>query len=114
MTINTDKLGWLVAAAMASAATPGVNPEDTWRLYAALGHAAGAHPLVRVDTPQVLVDCLDRDDGTRFVWLVSQAPTPVTVAPRTQTGDPLLDLRTGAPTSTVELAPYGVRVLRTL
>jgi len=98
--------------AMASA-TPAVNPEDTWRLYAALAHAAGAHPLVRVDDPRVLVDCLDRDDGIRFVWLVSQAGTPVTVTPRTHTGMPLCDLRSGAQVSTVELPPYGVRVLRT-
>ncbi|HKS99255.1 MAG TPA: beta-mannosidase, partial [Rugosimonospora sp.] len=96
-----------------AAAAPAVNPEDTWRLYAALGHAAGAHPVVRVDQPEVLVDCLDRDDGTRFVWLVSQASTPVAVTPRTQTGLPLRDLWSGALVSTVELPPFGVRVLRT-
>jgi endo-1,4-beta-mannosidase len=96
-----------------AAATPRVNPEDTWRLYAALGHAAGVHPVVRVDDPRVLVDCLDRDDGLRFVWLVSQADTPLTVTPRTHTGRPLCDLRSGFVVSTVELPPFGVRVLRT-
>jgi hypothetical protein len=85
---------------------------DTWRLYTALAHAAGAHPVVRVDEPRVLADCLDRDDGTRFVWLVSQAPAPVTVTPRTHTGTPLCDLRSGTRMSTVELPPFGVRVLR--
>jgi endo-1,4-beta-mannosidase len=96
-----------------AAALPAVNPEQTWRLYRALAAQAGALPLVRVDEPRVLVDCLDRDDGTRFVWLVSQSPEPLTVAPRTRTGSPLHDLHGDVEVSTVDLPPYGVRILRT-
>jgi endo-1,4-beta-mannosidase len=101
-----------------AAATPEVNPESTWRLYAALAHAAGAHPLVTVQVagraesqPRVMVDCLDREDGVRFVWLISEADTPLTVAARTRDGQPLQDLETGEEVSTVDLPPFGVRVL---
>ncbi|MBO0870482.1 MAG: cellulase family glycosylhydrolase [Micromonosporaceae bacterium] len=95
-----------------AAATARVNPEPTWRLYAALAQAAGAHPQATVDDPQVLVDCLDRDDGARFVWLVSQTGAPLAVTPRAAGGQPLHDLETGVEVSTVELPPFGVRVLR--
>jgi hypothetical protein len=97
--------------AMAASAVAG--SADIGRLYAALAHAAGAHPFVQLDHGSVLVDCLDHVDGTRFVWLVSQASTPVRVTPRTRNGRPLADLRTALPVSTVELPPFGVRVLRT-
>jgi endo-1,4-beta-mannosidase len=96
-----------------AAATPEVNPEQTWRLYHALALHAGALPLVHVDEPRVLVDCLDRDDGTRFVWLISQSPAPLTVTPRTRDGSTLQDLHTEAEVPTVDLPAFGVRVLRT-
>jgi endo-1,4-beta-mannosidase len=96
-----------------AAATPEVNPEQTWRLYQALATDAGASPFVQVDEPGVLVDSLDRDDGTRFVWLVSQAPGPVTVNPRTSNGSPLLELHTGTEVAAVELPAFGVQVLYT-
>jgi endo-1,4-beta-mannosidase len=90
-----------------------VNPEQTWRLYRALAAEAGVSAHVRVDEARVLVDCLDRDDGTRFVWLISQSLSPLTVTPRTRTGSPLHDLHTGAEVSTVELSAFGVVVLCT-
>jgi endo-1,4-beta-mannosidase len=96
-----------------AAATPGVNPEQTWRLYRALAQHAGVTPIVRLDDPRVLVDSLDRDDGGRFVWLISQSPLPVTVTPRTPTGSPLHELHTGAEMSTVDIPAFGVRVLHT-
>ncbi len=96
-----------------AAATPGVNPEPTWRLYRALAQHAGATPIVRLDEPRVLVDSLDRDDGTRFIWLISQSPVPLTVTPRTSTGSPLHELHTAAETSTVDIPAFGVRVLHT-
>jgi endo-1,4-beta-mannosidase len=96
-----------------AAAAPGVNPEPTWRLYRALAHHAGATPVVQLDDPRVLVDSLDRDDGRRFVWLISQSPLSVTVNPRTPTGSPLHELHTGAEVSTVDIPAFGVRVLHT-
>jgi endo-1,4-beta-mannosidase len=92
-----------------AAATPEVNPEQTWRLYAALAEEAGVQPLVRSGDPRVLVDHLTRDDGTHFTWLISQSPDPLTVTP---TGPPLHDLDS-TPVDTVTLPPWGVRVLRT-
>jgi hypothetical protein len=68
---------------------------------------------VEVGEPRVLVDCLERSDGQRFVWLISQSDAPLTVTPRAGSGLPLHDLDTGAEISIVELAPYGVHVLRT-
>jgi endo-1,4-beta-mannosidase len=91
-----------------AAATPEVNPEQTWRLYQALAAEVGVTPPVRVGDPRVLVDCLDRDDGARFVWLVSQSPEPLTVTP----DPPLSDVDTGGVLASVPLPPYGVRVLR--
>ena len=96
-----------------AAAVPAVNPEPTWRLYAALAEAAGVVPPVAAGDPRVLVDCLDRDDAQRFVWLVSQADDELTVTPRAASGLPLYDLETGAEVDAVRLPPYGVRVLRT-
>jgi endo-1,4-beta-mannosidase len=96
-----------------AAATPGVNPERTWRLYRALAQHAGVTPVVRLDEPRVLVDSLDRDDGRRFVWLISQSPLPVTVTPRTPTGSLMHELHTGAEMSTVDIPAFGVRVLHT-
>lgn len=96
-----------------AAAVPAVNPEQTWRLYAALAGAAGVRPPVATGDPRVLADCLDRSDGQRFVWLISQADAEVTVAPRAASGHALYDLDTDAEVDRVRLAPYGVRVLRT-
>ncbi len=96
-----------------AAALPGVNPEQTWRLYRALANHAGAQPIVQLDDPRVLVDGLDRDDGTRFVWLISQSPLPLRVKPRTTNGSPLQELHTGAEISTVDIPAFGVRVLHT-
>jgi endo-1,4-beta-mannosidase len=95
-----------------AAAIPQVNPEQTWRLYAALAAHAGARPAVRAGDPRVLVDCLDRADGARFAWFVSQAAEPLAVTPEVAGGAALRDLDTGALVSTVTLPAYGVRVLR--
>ena len=96
-----------------AAATEDVNPDETWRLYRALAIHAGAAPIVQLDEANVLVDSLDRDDGTRFIWLISATPRPVTVAPRIPTGKPLHELHTGAEVSTVDIPAFGVRVLHT-
>jgi endo-1,4-beta-mannosidase len=93
-----------------AAYVPAVNPEDTWRLYAALATEAGVRRTAWVDDPRVLVDTLERDDGARFVWFVSQCAEPLSVVPE---GVRVCELDgTGTPVDRVELAPYGVRVLR--
>jgi len=89
-----------------------VNPEQTWRLYAALADFAGVQPAVTVDSPDVLVDGLVHQDGRRFVWLVSERDTPLLVRPQVPAGGWLVPLGGGDPIEEVELAPYGVRVLQ--
>ncbi|MGW7689164.1 cellulase family glycosylhydrolase [Streptomyces asiaticus] len=92
-----------------AARTARANPEETHRLYAALGDVAGVHRPVTVDSPHVGADLLVHDDGRRFVWLVSQSPEEVTVRPAAE--GTLHDLASGAATADVTLGPYGVRVL---
>ena len=100
-----------------AAATPHVNPDQTARLYAALAAEAGAAPQLRVDDPRVFVDALQHACGDRFVWLINAvgeplAVTPVRAGPAGEAPAGLLDLAIGRPVETVELGPFGVRVLR--
>jgi len=88
-----------------------VNPESTWRVYRALAQEAGATGPVSVPDPRVLVDALEHADGTRFVWLVSEAADELKVQPRVADGS--LATLDGEPVGeTVLLPPYGVSVLR--
>jgi hypothetical protein len=89
-----------------------VNPEQTWRLYAALADFAGVEQAVTVDSPDVLVDGLVHQDGRRFVWLVSERDGPLVVRPRVAAGSRLMPLGGGDAVEQVELAPYGVTVLQ--
>jgi endo-1,4-beta-mannosidase len=89
-----------------------VNPEQTWRLYAALADRAGVVPAVTVDSPEVLVDGLVHQDGRRFVWLVSEHDGPLVVRPRLMAGCRLVPLEGGDPIDEVELTAYGVKVLQ--
>ena len=89
-----------------------VNPEQTWRLYAALADLAGVEQQVTVDSPDVLVDGLVHQDGRRFVWLVSESDGPLRVRPRLSTGGRLIPLGGGDTVEEVELGPYGVTVLQ--
>ena len=89
-----------------------VNPEQTWRLYAALADRAGVVSAVTVDSPEVLVDGLVNEDGRRFVWLVSEHDGPLVVHPRVTAGARLIPLEGGGPVEEVELAAYGVTVLQ--
>jgi hypothetical protein len=88
-----------------------VNPEQTWRLYAALADLAGVQSAVTVNSPDVLVDGLVHEDGRRFVWFVSEREVPLVVRPAVQSGGWLTPLGGGEAVEAVELAPYGVRVL---
>lgn len=89
-----------------------VNPEQTWRLYAALADLAGVAPAVTVDTPEVLVDGLVHQDGRRFVWLVNECDGSLVVRPRLPAGSRLIPLGGGDVVQEVKLAPYGVTVLQ--
>ncbi len=64
-----------------AARTARANPAQTHRLYAALAELAGAARPVTVDTPYVAADTLVREDGTRYVLLVSQSGEELTVRP---------------------------------
>ncbi|QUH01392.1 beta-galactosidase trimerization domain-containing protein [Saccharopolyspora erythraea] len=86
-----------------------VNPEPTYRIYAALAAVAGVRRPVVVDRPEVFADALVHEDGRRFAWLVGQNAEPITVTPRVEGS--LHDLVTGAEVPEIELLPYGVRVL---
>jgi endo-1,4-beta-mannosidase len=104
--------GWMVLATFPfeyfATVTPFVNPEPTWRIYDALAEEADVRRTVRVDDPRVLAAELVRDDGRRFVWLVSEADEAITVTPATH--GRLLDL-TAVEQPSVSLEPYGVEIL---
>jgi hypothetical protein len=75
-----------------------VNPDDTVRLYRALGAEAGALPEVDNGGDALLiVDTLVRDDGARFAVVISEHPEAVTATVGGRD---------------VELAPYGATVVR--
>ncbi|GAA2720163.1 glycoside hydrolase 5 family protein [Cellulomonas aerilata] len=90
---------------------PAVNPDATWRLYAALAAEAGAQPAVRVDSPDVVVGELVHEDGHTLVWLVNMTDAEARVRPVLARGT-LAPLDGGPEVTTVELAAYGVQVLR--
>lgn len=94
-----------------AAVTAHVNPESTWRVYRALAEEAGATGQVTVPDPGVLVDGLVHHDGSRYVWLVSEAGDETKVRPRLDEGS--LQTLSGEPVDeTVLLPAYGVVVLR--
>ena len=88
-----------------AARTPGANPEDTWRLYAALATAAGVSRPVRVHDPRVLVGRL-RGRETETVLFVNCSADPVHAEPVLT---PAVALE---PSGTITLQPFGVAVAR--
>ncbi|MBS2961940.1 cellulase family glycosylhydrolase [Actinocrinis puniceicyclus] len=88
-----------------AASLPRVNPEPTRDLYEALAEFAGVTRAVTADDPRVAVDVLVHEDGTRYVWFVSQAAEELTVKPVVRDGGKLAE-------DTVSLPPFGVRVLK--
>ncbi len=88
-----------------------VNPEATSKLYDALAALACARRPVIIDDPRIAVDAMVRDDGTRFVWLVSQAAEAITVNPRVAAGARLTGLDGADIAGAIALAPFGVSVL---
>jgi hypothetical protein len=94
-----------------AAVTPRVNPDATVALYDALAvHAGVARDIVTGD-PRVAADVLVHADGTRFAWLVSHAPEPVTVKPALAPGWRLTTLG-GEPAGEVIVGTFGVNVFR--
>lgn len=93
-----------------AALTLGVNPEPTWRLYAALAEVAGAAPEVRVADPRVIVGEMVHEDGRRFVWVTNASDAQLTCEPILASGR-LRELEGGSVRSRVELEPFGVVVL---
>jgi endo-1,4-beta-mannosidase len=86
-----------------------VNPEDTHRLYEALGSLAGAKPALQLDDPRIFVDSLAHADGREFVVLVSQHAEPVEVP---LAADANLRTLEGESAGSVSLGAYGVAVLQ--
>ncbi|HJU49111.1 MAG TPA: hypothetical protein VJ689_13310, partial [Gaiellaceae bacterium] len=86
-----------------AARTPRVNPEPTWRLYAALAALAGVERPVRVDDPRVLAGRLRRP-GAETVLLVNCSADEIVAEPLVADG---AGLRLPA---TVELEPFGIAV----
>jgi endo-1,4-beta-mannosidase len=86
-----------------AARTPAANPEDTWRLYAALADAAGVARPVRVDDPRVLVGRLRTGRGERVLF-VNWSPDTIVAEPE---GDAASALEPSGP---LTLEPFGVAV----
>ncbi len=94
-----------------AAQTRSVNPDPSCALYAALAAVAGVLPEVTVADPVVMVAGLRHTSGRRFVWLISQSAEPLTVTPSVSDRGRLIPLGGGTPLHTIDLAPYGVRVV---
>ncbi len=97
-----------------AATRPHANPDEgTIALYSALAQEAAATPPVGIHAPDVWCDRLVRDDGTVFLWIVSERETTAVVTLETAEGTELLHLTTSEPLlQPLELPPYGVAVLR--
>lgn len=63
-----------------AARTPGVNPEDTYRIYSALAEAAGVERPVRVDDPRVLVGRI-RNEGGETALFLNTSPDTLSTQP---------------------------------
>jgi endo-1,4-beta-mannosidase len=85
------------------ARTPGVNPEDTWRLYSALAAAAEVDRPVRVDDPRVLVGRVRSGDSETAIF-VNCAEDSISV-------EPILSGVELDP-ATVTLEPFGVAAIQ--
>ncbi len=93
-----------------AAQTAAVNPEPTWRLYAALAEVAGVAPEVRVDDPRVIVGEMVHDDGRCFTWFINASDAAQSCEPIVARGT-LHELEQGQPRRRVDLEPFGVLVL---
>ncbi|MGC1237624.1 MAG: cellulase family glycosylhydrolase [Acidimicrobiales bacterium] len=92
-----------------AAKTARVNPEDTWRLYAALSLEAGVDRVISIADPRVMVGRLVVGDHERAV-VVNLSDSQV-VAELATTGATYADEPSGDAVSEITLAPFGVHVL---
>lgn len=88
-----------------------VNPEDTWRLYSAIAEDCDVSRRVAVSEPDVLVDGMTREDGSEFVWFMSESDDDRRVTPQVMGAGRLTDLD-GRDVDKVHLPPFGVEVLQ--
>ena len=98
-----------------AARTPRVNPESTWRLYAALAAAAGVQLPLAASDPRVMTGRLRTGAGEVAV-LVNTSAQQVEVALVT-TGTALYgrgDTASGEPLQELVLAPFEVEILSRL
>ncbi len=87
------------------------NPEDTWRLYAALGEEAGLAQHAQVADPRVLVGELASDLGD-VVVLANWCDERIEVALELPSGRALSDLSTSQPIAgAIALDPFAVTTL---
>jgi endo-1,4-beta-mannosidase len=84
-----------------AARTPRVNPEDTWRLYAALADAAGVVRPVTVSDPRIVAGTV-RHGGSTTSLLVNCSAEPIVA-------EPLLD--GGGAIAPRVIGPMGVAVI---
>jgi endo-1,4-beta-mannosidase len=88
-----------------AARSPGVNPEDTCRVYSALAAAAGVARPVRVDDPRVLVGRV-RSGDTETVLFVNCSGDEIAAEPI------LSGVELDSTTGTLALEPFGVAAIR--
>jgi endo-1,4-beta-mannosidase len=88
-----------------AARSPGVNPEDTYRVYSALAAAAGVARPVRVDDPRVLAGRVRSGDRETVLF--------VNCSGNTIAAEPILsDVELDPATETLALEPFGVAAIR--
>jgi hypothetical protein len=88
-----------------AARSPGVNPEDTYRIYSALAAAAGVTRPVRVDDPRVLVGRV-RSGDAETALLVNCSGDAIAAEPI------LSGVELDPATGTLALEPFGVAAIR--
>ena len=89
-----------------AARTPSVNPESTWRLYAALAERAGVVRPISVADPRVLVGILRQPQGDTAVFVNTSTDT-IVVEPTLAPG-----ARTALSPTPFALGPLQVAVVR--
>ena len=93
-----------------AAQTLGVNPEPTWRLYAALAEVAGVAPEVRVHDPRVIAGEMVHEEARLFTWFINASDAPLRCTPVIATGE-LSHLDGKAAGAEIALDAFGVVVL---
>ncbi len=95
-----------------AAVRPRANPDDAAvEFYRALETIAGVTLPVRVRENDIWCDRIIRDDGTTFLWLVSERAAPAAASLQAEGAIQLRDLFTGEVVQhPIDLPPYGVAV----